>query len=93
MKFAAFERTVEFLYKNVVPVPRSELGKGSQLVVTFAAGYIAGVFCAVVSHPQDTIVSKLNSNVGSSALQVARSIGMKGINGHIYCIYTQLYCM
>ncbi len=79
MKFAAFERTVELVYKHVVPVPKNELGKGSQLVVTFAAGYIAGVFCAVVSHPQDSIVSKLNSNVGSSALQVAKDLGMKGI--------------
>ena len=51
MKFAAFERTVEALYKHVVPKPRAECSKGEQLVVTFAAGYIAGVFCAVVSHP------------------------------------------
>ena len=78
MKFAAFERTVEFLYKHVVPVPRDTLGYGSQLAVTFAAGYIAGVFCAVVSHPQDSIVSKLNSNIGSSALQAAKDLGMKG---------------
>lgn len=78
MKFAAFERTVEFLYKNVVPVPRNELGKSSQLMVTFAAGYIAGVFCAVVSHPADSVVSKLNSAEGSSAMQVARELGLVG---------------
>lgn len=40
MKFACFERTVELLYKNVVPKPRSECSKSEQLVVTFAAGYI-----------------------------------------------------
>ena len=78
MKFAAFERTVEFLYKNVVPVPRDELGKPAQLVVTFSAGYIAGVFCAVVSHPADSIVSKLNSQQGSSAIQAAKDLGMIG---------------
>ena len=78
MKFAAFERTVEFLYKHVVPVPRDSLGKGSQLMVTFAAGYIAGVFCAVVSHPADSVVSKLNSAVGSTAWQAAKDLGMIG---------------
>ena len=42
MKFACFERTVEALYKYVVPKPRAECSKSEQLVVTFAAGYIAG---------------------------------------------------
>lgn len=40
MKFACFERTVEALYKYVVPKPRAECTKSEQLVVTFAAGYI-----------------------------------------------------
>ena len=40
MKFACFERTVEALYKYVVPKPRAECSKPEQLVVTFAAGYI-----------------------------------------------------
>lgn len=51
MKFACFERTVEILYKYVVPKPRDQCTKGEQLIVTFAAGYIAGIFCAIVSHP------------------------------------------
>lgn len=55
MKFACFERTLELLYKYVVPKPRQECSKGEQLVVTFAAGYIAGVFCAIVSHPADSV--------------------------------------
>ena len=80
MKFAAFERTVEFLYKNVVPLPRDQMSKQAQLVVTFAGGYIAGVFCAVVSHPADSVVSKLNSEAGSTAMQAARALGMRGIH-------------
>ena len=56
MKFACFERTVEAIYKYVVPKPRADCTKSEQLVVTFAAGYIAGVFCAIVSHPADTVV-------------------------------------
>jgi len=79
MKFACFERTVEMLYKHVVPKPRSDCTKGEQLVVTFAAGYIAGVFCAIVSHPADTVVSKLNNDVGSTPVSAARELGMKGL--------------
>ncbi|BES99823.1 unnamed protein product [Nesidiocoris tenuis] len=79
MKFACFERTVELLYKHVVPKPRAECSKGEQLVVTFAAGYIAGVLCAIVSHPADTVVSKLNQEKGASALDVAKKLGFGGM--------------
>ena len=79
MKFACFERTVEALYKYVVRKRRSDCSKPEQLVVTFAAGYIAGVFCAVVSHPADTVVSKLNNDVGSTPIQAAKELGIKGI--------------
>lgn len=79
MKFACFERTVELLYKYVVPKPRAECTKAEQLVVTFAAGYIAGVFCAIVSHPADTVVSKLNKEKGSTALECAKKLGWGGM--------------
>jgi len=92
MKFACFERTVEALYKYVVPKPRSECSKGEQLIVTFIAGYIAGVFCAIVSHPADTIVSKLNQQKGSSFMQVAKKLGFmemwKGLFPRIIMIGT-----
>jgi len=79
MKFACFERTVELLYAKVVPKPRSQCTKGEQMIVTFAAGYIAGVFCAVVSHPADTIVSKLNQDKGSTAVSAAKQLGFAGL--------------
>lgn len=78
MKFSCFEKTVELLYKNVVPKPRSECTKSEQLVVTFAAGYIAGVFCAIVSHPADCVVSVLNKTPGVTAGQVLKDLGWKG---------------
>nr|CAD7263549.1 unnamed protein product [Timema shepardi] len=79
MKFACFERTVELLYKYAVPKPRAQCTKGEQLVVTFAAGYIAGVFCAIVSHPADTVVSKLNQEKGSTAIDAAKKLGFAGL--------------
>merc|ERR1711887_501769 len=79
MKFACFEKTVEALYQYVVPKPRDQCNKAEQLGVTFIAGYIAGVFCAIVSHPADTIVSKLNNMPGGSAVGAAKELGMAGL--------------
>jgi solute carrier family 25 phosphate transporter 3 len=79
MKFACFERTVELLYKYVVPKPRAECSKSEQLIVTFVAGYIAGVFCAVVSHPADTIVSKLNKDATATAGSIVKELGFAGL--------------
>jgi solute carrier family 25 phosphate transporter 3 len=79
MKFACFEKTVEALYKYVVPKPRSDCSKGEQLAVTFIAGYIAGVFCAIVSHPADSIVSKLNASQGGGVGAVIKELGMAGL--------------
>ncbi|KAB0337244.1 hypothetical protein FD754_025290, partial [Muntiacus muntjak] len=67
------------MMKFVVPKPRSECSKPEQLVVTFVAGYIAGVFCAIVSHPADSVVSVLNKEKGSSASQVLKSLGFRGV--------------
>lgn len=78
MKFACFERTIEALYKYVVPKPREQCTNAEQLGVTFIAGYIAGIFCAIVSHPADTIVSKLNNGNGLSLSDAIRRIGFAG---------------
>jgi solute carrier family 25 phosphate transporter 3 len=81
MKFACFERTVELLYNHVVPKPRGHCSKAEQLIVTFAAGYIAGVFCAIISHPADTIVSYMNKAKGSTVVSSAKALGLKGLWG------------
>jgi len=79
MKFACFEKTVEAIYRYLVPIPRDQCTKPTQLGVTLLAGYIAGVFCAIVSHPADTIVSKLNQSKGSTALEVGKQLGVRGL--------------
>jgi solute carrier family 25 phosphate transporter 3 len=76
MKFACFENTVEALYKYVVPKPKSDCSKQEQLGVSFVAGYIAGVFCAVVSQPADNLVSKLNSQPGATAGGIISEMGL-----------------
>jgi len=79
MKFACFERTVEAIYQYAVPKPRADCTKGEQLLVTFTAGYIAGVFCAIVSHPADVIVSKLNQDKTAKLVPLAKSLGFAGM--------------
>merc|ERR1712142_228263 len=79
MKFACFEKTVVALYDYVVPKPRDQCSKTEQLMVTFAAGYIAGVFCAIVSHPADSVVSVINKSPEKSAGQILKELGPKGV--------------
>uniref|UniRef100_A0A8C9A0E6 Solute carrier family 25 member 3 n=1 Tax=Prolemur simus TaxID=1328070 RepID=A0A8C9A0E6_PROSS len=79
MKVACFERAVEARYKYAVPKPQGQRTKAEQLGVTFVAGYIPGVFCAVVSHPADSVVSVLNKEKGSTALGVLRKLGFTGV--------------
>jgi len=79
MKFACFEKTVVAIYTYLVPKPRDQCTKSEQLMVTFAAGYIAGVFCAIVSHPADSVVSVINKNPGKSAGEILKEMGPKGV--------------
>eukprot|EP00199_Chlamydomonas_sp_CCMP681_P002011 CAMPEP_0119101476 /NCGR_PEP_ID=MMETSP1180-20130426/513_1 /TAXON_ID=3052 ORGANISM="Chlamydomonas cf sp, Strain CCMP681" /NCGR_SAMPLE_ID=MMETSP1180 /ASSEMBLY_ACC=CAM_ASM_000741 /LENGTH=347 /DNA_ID=CAMNT_0007085601 /DNA_START=46 /DNA_END=1089 /DNA_ORIENTATION=+ len=75
MKFGAFENVVQGLYTYVVPKPKNDCTKGEQLGVSFLAGYIAGVFCAVVSQPADNLVSRMNSQKGVPAAAIIKEMG------------------
>lgn len=37
---------------------KSDYSKGVQTGVAFTGGYLAGILCAIVSHPADVMVSK-----------------------------------
>lgn len=83
MKFASFETIVEMIYKYAIPTPKEHCSKNKQLGVSFAAGYVAGVLCAIVSHPADNLVSFLNNAKGATIGDVRPCI-------HTY-IHTFLY--
>lgn len=63
MKFASFEIIMKKLYKYAIPMPKEQCSKPLQLAVSFAGGYVAGVLCAIVSHPADNLVAFLNNVV------------------------------
>lgn len=71
MKFASFETIVEMIYKYAIPTPKDQCSKSLQLGVSFAGGYVAGVFCAIVSHPADNLVSFLNNAKGATVGDVS----------------------
>jgi len=80
-KFYFFEKVVQFFYRNVFTEPKDTYGKGTQLGVTFASGYLAGIICAIVSHPADTLVSQMGKaeNKGKGFGQIAGEVGVKNL--------------
>ena len=94
-KFFFFEYIVSLFYKHVFTKPKDQYGKPTQLGVTFASGYLAGVVCAVVSHPADSVVSLMGkpANKGKSIGQIASEVGIvslatKGLGTRIIMIGT-----
>ncbi|KAH9546276.1 hypothetical protein CY35_12G086700 [Sphagnum magellanicum] len=76
MKFGTFESTVEAIYDNLVPLPKNQSSIWTQLGVSFSAGYIAGIGCAVISHPADNLVSFLNNAKGATVSQAVKQMGL-----------------
>lgn len=68
-----------------LPGKKSDYGKGAQTAVSFTGGYIAGILCAIVSHPADVMVSKLNANrqpgeaFGAAMSRIYKEIGFGGL--------------
>lgn len=84
MKFASFETIVEAIY-GYLPGKKSDYSKSAQTGVSFAGGYLAGILCAIVSHPADVMVSKLNANrqpgeaFGAAMGRIYKDIGFGGL--------------
>lgn len=94
-KFFFFEKCVQMFYTHVFTQPKETYSKPTQLGVTFASGYMAGVICAVVSHPADSLVSQLGKadNKGKSISQIAKEVGFaklatKGLGTRVLMIGT-----
>jgi len=94
-KFFFFERIVQVFYTHVFTEPKETYGKTTQLGVTFASGYLAGVVCAIVSHPADSLVSQLGKpeNKGKSFGAIASEVGVvnlatKGLGTRVIMIGT-----
>jgi len=84
IKFSSFEAAVSQIYKQLGHEKES-YGTLAQTGVSFLGGYIAGIGCAVGSHPADVMVSKLNSDrkpgegAGKAMSRIYSDIGFKGL--------------
>jgi len=94
-KFYFFEKIVQLFYTHVFIEPKDTYAKTTQLGVTFASGYLAGVVCAIVSHPADSLVSQLGKagNKGKSLGTIANEVGFttlatKGLGTRVIMIGT-----
>jgi len=78
-KFFFFERVVQLFYDRVFTAPKETYSKSTQLSITFASGYIAGVICAIVSQAPDNLVSQRGKteNKSKSFGQIAQEQGAK----------------
>jgi len=94
-KFFFFEKIVSMFYTHVFTAPKDTYSKPTQLGVTFGSGYLAGVICAIVSHPADSVVSLMGkpSNKGKSLGAIASETGIfalatKGLGARVVMIGT-----
>jgi len=94
-KFFFFEKIVQLFYTHVFTEPKETYSKTTQLGVTFSSGYLAGVVCAIVSHPADSVVSLMGkpANKGKSIGQIASETGAvalatKGLGTRVLMIGT-----
>ena len=84
MKFASFETIVEKIYDSL-PGSKADYSKSAQTGVSFVGGYMAGILCAIVSHPADVMVSKLNAYrepgeaFGTVTSRIYKDIGFRGL--------------
>lgn len=80
-KFYFFEKAVAFFYSNVFTEPRESYSKNAQLGVTFLSGYSAGIVCAIVSHPADSLISQMGkaANKGKSLGTIAAEVGFSNL--------------
>ncbi|KAI9031062.1 mitochondrial carrier protein [Hyaloraphidium curvatum] len=80
-KFYFFEKIVQLFYTHLLIQPKDSYSRRTQLGVTFASGYLAGIVCAIVSHPADSMVSLMGKaeNKGKSMSTIASEAGMRAL--------------
>merc|ERR1719454_1478542 len=58
-KFAVQGAAADVIYGSVGGTPAT-MSKGGNIAVSLGSGVIAGVVAAIISHPADTLLSKIN---------------------------------
>jgi solute carrier family 25 (mitochondrial phosphate transporter), member 3 len=98
IKFVGFYLTIESVYdyiKSKTGKEKNDLSVTTQLAVTFASGYWAGIFCAIATQPMDNLVSMkgIDENRMKTWGQMCVEMGLrdlfvKGLGTRVFMIGT-----
>jgi len=98
IKFVGFYLTSEAIYNQIeksTGKKKSDMSDATQLTITFASGYWAGIFCAVATQPMDNLVSMkgIPENKSKPWGQMASEMGtrdlfLKGLGTRVLMIGT-----
>lgn len=80
-KFYFFESNVEFAYSQIIKAPKSSCSTAIQMSVTAVSGCFAGVVCAILSQPADSVVSELGKlkNRSKGVGEIIAEVGLKDL--------------
>lgn len=82
-KFVVQGRAAEAIYSSIGSSP-SEMGSAGNLGVSLGSGVIAGVAAAIISHPADTLLSKINKKgAGGDGGMVSRLMNIAKETGFV----------
>jgi len=84
IKFVGFYLTADSVYAAIEKnsgKKRTDLSQATQLSITFASGYWAGIFCAIATQPMDNLVSMkgIAENKTKPWGQMASEMGTKNL--------------
>lgn len=84
IKFVGFYLTAETVYDQIEKrygIEKKQLSDTTQLGITFACGYWAGIFCAIATQPMDNLVSMkgIPENKSKPWGQMASEMGTKNL--------------
>jgi solute carrier family 25 phosphate transporter 3 len=89
-KFAVQGKTAEVIYRSAGTKPETS-SKGYNVVVSLGSGVVAGVVAAIVSHPADTLLSKINKKgAGGTGGTVSRLLTIARETGFVKLATTGL---
>jgi len=81
-KFAVQGRVAELMYASMNSSPE-KCGGGTNLAISLSSGVVAGVTAAIISHPADTLLSKVNKagaggdgSIPSRMLNITKETGL-----------------
>merc|ERR1712196_246166 len=89
-KFAVQGAAADVIYGSIGATPQT-MSKGGNISVSLGSGVIAGVVAAIISHPADTLLSKINKGgAGGTGSMMSRLMNIAAETGIVSLCTTGL---